>query len=74
MARIKIMNLPEDLEISQKELSRISGGSAPFGGLSEEMALRLQLLMDQRSKIYSCLSNVMKAISSTQDSIIQNIK
>ena len=74
MSRIKITDLPKDLEVSKEEMSCITGGSEIFGFLGEESALRLQLLMDRRSKIYNQPSNVLKKISSTQDSIIQNIK
>lgn len=41
---------------------------------SEITSLRLQMMMDRRSKSISTLSNIMKKISETQDSIIQNLK
>jgi hypothetical protein len=69
MARIKIVNLPKGLKISKKEMNRIAGGAVP-----EEMALRLYMAVDRRSKTYSTLSSIMKNISSTQESIIQNLK
>jgi hypothetical protein len=37
-------------------------------------SLRLQMTMDRRSKFIITLSNMMKKISSTQDTTIQKIK
>lgn len=42
--------------------------------LSEITSLRLQLVVDRRSKFLSTLSNILKKISCTQDSIVQNLK
>jgi hypothetical protein len=42
--------------------------------LSEEMQLRLQLLMDRYAKLEQVLSNVLRRISDTQQSIIDNLK
>jgi len=42
--------------------------------MSEMTSLRLQMLMDRRSKIMSTLSNILKKISTTQDMIVQNLK
>jgi len=42
--------------------------------MSEMTSLRLQMMMDRRSKFISTLSNIMKKISTTQDSLVQNIK
>ncbi len=42
--------------------------------LGETESLRMQMIMDRRSKIMSTLSNLMKKISSTQDAIIANLK
>ena len=42
--------------------------------MSEETSLRLQMMMDRRSKIMQMLSNIMKEISRTQDSIVRNLK
>jgi hypothetical protein len=42
--------------------------------MSEENSLRLQMMMDRRSKLMSTLSNIMKKISDTQDGIISNLK
>lgn len=42
--------------------------------LGEEKSLRLQMTMDRMSKQMSTLSNLLKKISDTQNSIVQNIK
>jgi hypothetical protein len=63
------------------ELSRILGDPAELkkkldsmNEMSEETSLRLQMLMDRRSRFMSTLSNIMKKISTTQDDLVQNIK
>lgn len=56
--------------LSDDALDKVSGG----GGISEEMSLRLQISMDRRSKALQTLSNILKRIGNTQDSIIQNLK
>jgi hypothetical protein len=42
--------------------------------LSDEMSLKLQIIMDRRSKLLQTLSSLVKTTSSTQETIIQNIK
>ena len=42
--------------------------------MSEMTSLRLQMTMDRRSKFISTLSNIMSKVSTTQDSLVQNIK
>jgi hypothetical protein len=42
--------------------------------MSEMTALRLQMTMDRRSKTISTLSQMMKKVSATQDTLAQNIK
>jgi hypothetical protein len=42
--------------------------------MSEMASLRLQMMMDRRSKFISTLSNIMKKISTTQDSLVENLK
>lgn len=50
------------------------GNTGRTDEISEMNALRLQMSMDRRSKFISILSNIMKKISSTQNTIVQNIK
>jgi oligoendopeptidase F len=42
--------------------------------MSEMTSLRLQMMMDRRSRFISTLSNIMKKISTTQETIVQNLK
>ena len=42
--------------------------------MGETESLRLQMAMDRMSKLMSTLSNMLKKISDTQNSIVQNIK
>ncbi len=42
--------------------------------MSEMTSLRLQMMMDERSKLIRTLSNIMKKITHTQDTLIENIK
>lgn len=45
-----------------------------LGNLSEELSLKLQIQTDRRQKVIQTLSNILKKISSTSDTIISNIK
>lgn len=45
-----------------------------LGEMSEEQQLKLQLSMDQKSKFAEILSNIMKKMSETSDSITENLK
>jgi len=42
--------------------------------MSEMTSLRLQIAMERRSKFIQTLSNIMKKISTTQETLVQNIK
>jgi hypothetical protein len=42
--------------------------------MSEMSQLRLQMTMDRRSKFIETLSNIMKNIEQTSDSLVQNLK
>ena len=42
--------------------------------MSEMTSMRLQMSMDRRSKFVEALSNIMKKIDSTQETIVQNLK
>lgn len=62
---------PEELEKYIQEQERKMDF---INGLSEELSLKLQMLQDRRSKIIQTLSNILKKISQTSDTIISNIK
>jgi hypothetical protein len=61
-------------ELGDDDLQAVAGGSDSMSSLSEEMSLNLQMTMDSRQKTIQTLSDIMKKISTTQDSIIENIK
>ena len=42
--------------------------------MREMTSLKLQVTMNRRSKFIETLSNIMRKISSTQDSVVQNLK
>ncbi|MBL0134703.1 MAG: hypothetical protein IPP79_12195 [Chitinophagaceae bacterium] len=42
--------------------------------MSETTAMRLQMMMDRRSKFMETLSNMLKKMAATSDSIKQNLK
>jgi hypothetical protein len=45
-----------------------------LSAMSELTSLRLQMAMDRRSKFIETLSNVLKKIDSTQETVVQNLK
>jgi chromosome segregation ATPase len=45
-----------------------------LGDLTQSQQTKLQMLMDQRSKLVETMSNLMKTMSDTNSAIIQNIK
>jgi hypothetical protein len=55
-------------------LDKLKGKLDGMNELSEMTSLRLQMTMDRRSKFISTLSQIMKKISTTQDTLIHNIK
>lgn len=42
--------------------------------MSDLMQLRLQMLLDRRAKLIETLSNILKKLSETQETIIENLK
>ncbi|MHA2600783.1 MAG: zinc-ribbon domain-containing protein [Candidatus Thorarchaeota archaeon SMTZ1-83] len=42
--------------------------------IADELSLKLQTAMERRSKVISTLSNMMKKMASTQDTIVRNLK
>jgi putative addiction module CopG family antidote len=66
----------EIIEVSQLVIIKeeITAKLDSMNEMSEMTSLHLQMMMDRRSKILSTLSNILKKLSSTQESIIQNIK
>jgi exonuclease I len=63
-------------DIAQLEAIRdnLKGELDNMNEMSEMTSLRLQMMMDRRSKFISTLSNIMKKISTSQDTLVQNLK
>jgi hypothetical protein len=55
-------------------LDDLKGKLDGMNEMSEMTSLRLQMTMDRRSKIIQTLSNIMKKIGTTQETLVQNIK
>jgi len=55
-------------------VDELKGKLDSLSDLSEMNAMRLQMLMDRRSKAMEMLSNMMKKLSETQAAIVQNLK
>jgi putative addiction module CopG family antidote len=68
--RVEIVDVSQLVAVQEDLKGKLDG----MNEMSELTALRLQMLLDRRSKMISTLSNVMKKISSTQDAVVQNIK
>jgi putative addiction module CopG family antidote len=55
-------------------LDDLKGQLDGMNEMSEMTSLRLQMILDRRSKFISTLSNIMKKMSETQDVLVQNLK
>jgi hypothetical protein len=54
--------------------AQLPGAMDSLNESSETQSLELQMTMDRRSKLIDTLSNVLKKISDTSDSVVQNLK
>jgi len=72
------VNTPVTTKASAAEITKVQDDMKAkldsLNELSEQRNLKMQMYMDRRSKAMETLSNIMKKISETQDSIIQNMK
>lgn len=61
---------------AQPPLRAVPNPAPARGGsdLPEMSSMRLQLAMDRRSKLLATLSNLMKKMSTTQGTLVQNLK
>ena len=66
-AQGELTDLHREMQQLKQELDSLSE-------LGETESLRLQMLMDRMSKMMSTLSNLLKKISDTAQSITQNLK
>jgi hypothetical protein len=54
--------------------AKLKGSLDSMSEMGEMESMRLQMAMDRRSKMLETLSNILKKISNTSDSIIANLK
>jgi hypothetical protein len=66
--------LQSDLDALAKAQQELKKKMDGMSEMSETTALRLQMMMDRRSKFMSMLSNMLKKMSDTQNTIVQNLK
>ena len=59
-------------ELNLDDLDKVTGGD--LGDLGETESLRLQMAMDNKSKLLETLSNVLKEESNTASAITKNLK
>jgi hypothetical protein len=57
---------------NQKQAQR--GGTAKLGDMSQEMQMKLQMEQQQYGQCMEAVSNIMKKVSDTSSSIVQNMK
>jgi CRISPR/Cas system CSM-associated protein Csm2 small subunit len=57
-----------------QDVQDIKGRLDSMNEMSEMTSMRLQMAMDRRSKFVEALSNILKKIDDTQNTIIQNMK
>jgi hypothetical protein len=60
--------------IIESIMNGLQGNLDGMHQLSEMASLRMQAMMDRRSKLIETLSNIMKKSSTTQDTLVQNLK
>jgi ribosome assembly protein YihI (activator of Der GTPase) len=77
------VDISDDLKSSEKQIEAIEAFEKAnnladkldaMNEMSEMTSLWLQMMMDRRSKLISTLSNLMKKLSATQETIVQNLK
>lgn len=74
MTRIKIKDLPKDMEISKQELRAIIGGSINSTGDVTQLANEdLQNTIQQQQQIIQTLSNVSKLLNDTALAVTRKI-
>lgn len=69
----KVAKLPADPERAAL-IRSINAGIDSMSEMGEMNQLKLQQMMDRRTKLMEMLSNLMKRVSDTNDSLIANVK
>jgi hypothetical protein len=72
-SRFTVPSTPTAAQLADLQ-KQTSTGMDSLGDLSQEQQLKMQMMMDQRSKLEETLSNIMKKMSDTSESIVQNLK
>lgn len=68
------LQLQKELDALQKQQGELKDKLDSMTEMSETTAMRLQMMMDRRSKFMETLSNMLKKMAATSDSIKQNLK
>jgi hypothetical protein len=63
-----------ELETKESDGGKVATASGSMSQMGDAQSMRLQMSMDRRSKAITALSNMMKKISETSDSIVGNLK
>jgi hypothetical protein len=64
----------DDAALLRQASDAATGQLQALSDVSEELQMRLQMIMDRRSKFLEALSNIMKKQSDTAAAIIANLK
>jgi hypothetical protein len=64
----------DDATLLRQASDAAAGQLQSLSDVSEELQMRLQMIMDRRSKFLEVLSNIMKKQSDTAATIIDNLK
>jgi hypothetical protein len=72
-ARYSVPATPTAAQLQDLQ-NQMKSGLDSMNEMSEMTSMRLQMAMDRQSKFYETLSNLMKSVSDTQSSIVQNLK
>ena len=76
--KAQLVQLSDSISVTKTEINRLietmKNDADSMSEMGEMERLRLQMAMDRLSKMMSTLSNLLKKISDTKQSISQNIK
>jgi len=69
-----MQNMLDEMNKTRRQKQAVRDATDKLTDMSEETQLKLQMMMDRREKALEAISNMMKKMDDTQDSIIKNIK
>ncbi len=70
----KMATIETELKGLNTQIDNLKGSLERTSEMSEMTSVRLQQMLDRKSKFISMLTNIMKKISATSDTIVQNLK